>query len=61
MGHDSMDRECLGCHQQTAHYDTWEDCYLCLNCGAILYPSDYGEEKNPNAGIWQLVKDTAVQ
>lgn len=48
-----MTRPCSQCHQVAAQYDAWEDCYLCLHCGAVLYPCDYGETDHPDAGIWQ--------
>lgn len=51
-------RQCPECGHQTALYDTWEDAYLCqhADCQAILYPDDFNEPRNPDAGIWHIGK-----
>lgn len=39
------------CCGRPMSFDEWEDCYLCLSCGAIVYP----EPPNPDAG-WRRLK-----
>ncbi len=47
-------KTCPACANAALEYDTFEDCWLCLHCDAIVYPQDIGEQPNPDAGIWIL-------
>lgn len=49
----TVTRACLRCQKMAARYDPCEDCWLCLSCGALTYPQDYGEPDNPDAWIWK--------
>ncbi len=47
--------------ERRMRYDTWEDCYLCLDSsGAInhvVYPEQLGRDTNRSAGIFNIGKE----
>lgn len=53
-------RDCKACGAwRGCSYDAWEDCYLCQTCGALLYPEDYGQQTNREAGVFHIGEQKA--